>query len=88
MITRENYSVEHIMDLYKSSKRDPNLIERVLFAFGLLEALRKVELPFIFKGASCIIKNVDVENTSEYNKTTDWQVSKNLIEQRGIYNEV
>ena len=40
------------------------------------------------KGASCIIKNVDVENTSEYNKTTDWQVSKNLIEQRGIYNEV
>ena len=41
-------------------------------------------------GASCIIKNVDVEieNTSEYNKTTDWQVSKNLIEQRGIYNEV
>ena len=33
-------------------------------------------------------KNVDVENTSEYNKTTDWQVSKNLIIQRGIYNEV
>ena len=29
-----------------------------------------------------------IENTSEYNKTTDWQVSKNLIEQRGIYNEV
>ena len=23
------------------------------------------------KGASCIIKNVDVENNSEYNKTTD-----------------
>ena len=42
----------------------------------------------ITEGASCIIKNVDVENTSEYNKTTDWQVSKNLIEQRGIYNEV
>ena len=27
-----------------------------------------------------------IENTSEYNKTTDWQVSKNLIEQRGIFN--
>ena len=24
-----------------------------------------------------------IENTSEYNKTIDWQVSKNLIEQRG-----
>lgn len=30
MITRENYSIEHIMKLYESSKRDPNLIERVL----------------------------------------------------------
>ena len=42
------------------------------------------------KGASCIIKMwmLKIENTSEYNKTTDWQVSKNLIEQRGIYNEV
>ena len=48
MITRENYSIEHIMKLHESSKRDPNLIERVLFAFGLLEALRRVELPFIF----------------------------------------
>ncbi len=28
-----------------------------------------------------------IENTSEYNKITDWRVSKNLIEQRGIYNE-
>ena len=43
-----------------------------------------------FKGASCIIKMwmLKIENTSEYNKTTDWQVSKNLIMQRGIYNEV
>lgn len=41
-------------------------------------------------GASCIIKKwmLKIENTSEYNKTTDWQVSKNLIIQRGIYNEV
>ena len=29
-----------------------------------------------------------IENTSEYNKTTDLAVSKKLIEQRGIYNEV
>ena len=28
-----------------------------------------------------------IENTSEYNKITDWQVSKNLIIQRGIYND-
>ena len=43
-----------------------------------------------YEGASCIIKMwmLKIENTSEYNKTTDWQVSKNLIIQRGIYNEV
>ena len=33
-------------------------------------------------------QNAKIENTSEYNKTTDWQVSNNLIKQRGIYNEV
>ena len=59
MITRENYSIEHIMKLYESSKRDPNLIERVLFAFGLLEALRRVELPFIFKGGTSLLLLLD-----------------------------
>lgn len=59
MITRENYSIEHIMKLHESSKRDPNLIERVLFAFGLLEALRRVELPFIFKGGTSLLLLLD-----------------------------
>lgn len=59
MITKENYSIEHIMNLHESSKRDPNLIERVLFAFGLLEALRKVELPFIFKGGTSLLLLLD-----------------------------
>ena len=38
MIIRENYSEEHIRDLQKISRRDPGLIERTLYAFGLLEA--------------------------------------------------
>ena len=59
MITRENYSIEHIMELHESSKRDPILIERVLFAFGLLEALRKAELPFIFKGGTSLLLILD-----------------------------
>ena len=59
MITRENYSIEHIMDLHESSKRDPILIERVLFAFGLLETLRRVELPFIFKGGTSLLLLLD-----------------------------
>ncbi len=55
MITPETYSLEHILYLQNKSKRDPSLIERVLFAFGLLEALKKVELPFIFKGGTSLL---------------------------------
>ena len=40
-----------------------------------------------FSSVGSLIKE-EIENTSDYNKTTDWQVSKNLIIQRGIYNEV
>ena len=39
MISRENYFEPHIRELQKSSKGDPGLIERTLYAFGLLEAL-------------------------------------------------
>lgn len=55
MIIRENYSEEHIRELQASSKRDPALIERALYAFGLLEALSRVGMPFIFKGGTCLM---------------------------------
>ncbi len=55
MISKENYSPEHIRQLQLESKRDPGLIERSLFAFGLLEALAKVGLDFIFKGGTSLM---------------------------------
>ncbi len=55
MITRENYSEEHIRQIQNDSHRDPSLIERTLFAFGLLEALVKVGLPFTFKGGTSLM---------------------------------
>jgi hypothetical protein len=39
MITRENFSEKHIRKLQGENHRDPLLLERTLFAFGLLEAL-------------------------------------------------
>jgi hypothetical protein len=50
MIARDNYTKEHIQMLYRESGSDSTLLERVLFAFGLLEAISRVGLPFIFKG--------------------------------------
>ncbi len=55
MILKENYELKHIEELRIASGNDAILIERSLFAFGLLEALRKVELPFIFKGGTCLM---------------------------------
>lgn len=42
MLTRENYSKERIEAFQKDSGNDPALLERVLFAFGLLEAISRV----------------------------------------------
>lgn len=55
MLTRENFTEEHIRQLQSSSKRDPILIERTVYAFGLLEAIARVEMPFIFKGGTCLM---------------------------------
>ncbi len=55
MISRENYNEAHIRQLQNESRRDPVLIERALFAFGLLEALVNVGLKFTFKGGTSLM---------------------------------
>lgn len=50
MIAKETYAIEHVNVLREKYKKDPFLLERVLFAFGLLEAIARVGMPFIFKG--------------------------------------
>ena len=55
MISKENYSAEHIRQIQNDNHRDPALIERTLFAFGLLEALAYVGLDFVFKGGTCLM---------------------------------
>lgn len=55
MLLKENFSEEYIRSLQKDSKRDPVLLERTVYAFGLLEALARVRMPFIFKGGTCLM---------------------------------
>ncbi len=59
MLLKENFNEEHIRELQKNSKRDPLLLERAVYAFGLLEALARVGLPFIFKGGTCLMLLMD-----------------------------
>ncbi len=55
MIIRENYGEEHIRELQNNSHKDPQLIERALYALGLLEALSQTGMKFIFKGGSSLM---------------------------------
>lgn len=55
MLTKENFSKEHIQTIQNRSHKDPLLIERTIFAFGLLEALTKVGMKFTFKGGTSLM---------------------------------
>ena len=59
MIKRETFEETHIKELQQMSGRDPQLIERSLYALGLLEALSVVGLDFIFKGGSSMLLLLD-----------------------------
>ena len=55
MIIRENYEEKHIRALQQKSQKDPQLIERALYALGLLEALAQTGMRFVFKGGSSLM---------------------------------
>jgi len=59
MLSRNNFKLEHIKKLQAETKRDPSLLERVIYAFGLLEALSRAELDFVFKGGTCLMLLLD-----------------------------
>ena len=59
MISKETFTKRYIKELQSNSKRDPILIERTIYAFGLLEAIAKVNMPFIFKGGTCLMLLLD-----------------------------
>lgn len=59
MIDRVSFSKEHIQRIKGESKHDPGLIERVIFAFGLLEAITRADLPLIFKGGTSLMLLTD-----------------------------
>ena len=55
MLTKDNFTEEYIRNLQSDSRRDPLLLERCVYAFGLLEAITRVGMPFIFKGGTSLM---------------------------------
>jgi len=68
MINKLTYTIEHINQIKKIHlKLDQTIIERTIYAFGLLEALLDVKLPFIFKGGTSLLILLD----NPYRLSTD-----------------
>lgn len=59
MLLPENYTAEHIARLREKTGADPSILERTVFAFGLLEAIRMVDMPFVFKGGTSLLVMLD-----------------------------
>ena len=59
MLSRSMYTEEYIRGLYERTGNDPSLLERVIYAFGLLEAIKRVSLPFCFKGGTALMLLLD-----------------------------
>ena len=55
MLSKNNFTEEHIRSLQTESRRDPLLLERCVYAFGLLEAITTVGMPFVFKGGTSLM---------------------------------
>lgn len=55
MLSHDNYTAGYISGLQERTGADPSILERTVFAFGLLEAIRSVGMPFIFKGGTSLL---------------------------------
>ena len=84
-MNRENFSESYIRKLQADSKRDPVLIERTIFAFGLLDALCEVGLPFVFKGGTSLmllLKRPHFDGTRNRLAWKNWNVGLSVSSQR------
>lgn len=59
MIDASIFSKDYIDQKRKQLKCDPTILERTIFALGLLEAMVKTGADFIFKGGSCLLLMFD-----------------------------
>lgn len=55
MLSKEIFTLEYIRELQERYKKDPGLLERVMYAFGLLEALTQTGMKFVFKGGTSLL---------------------------------
>lgn len=100
MLLRENYTAEHILRLREETGANPSILERTVFAFGLLEAIRSVDMPFIFKGGTSLLVmldeprrlSTDIDIIVDHDTDVDGYIEKagkslQLLSENGLYTE-
>lgn len=56
MITPHTFTAEWITQLRGQYRKiDPSIAEKMIFALGLVEQLAREQLPFVFKGGTCLV---------------------------------
>ena len=87
MIKKTCIENEYIRKKSQEIKADPNLVERVIFAFELLSLLIKNKIPLIFKGGTSLMLlipeikrlSIDVDIVTEADDATLISVFNSLI---------
>ncbi|MBR3314011.1 MAG: nucleotidyl transferase AbiEii/AbiGii toxin family protein [Atopobiaceae bacterium] len=59
MIDPRSYTLEHVEEMRANTKVDRQILERSIYALGLLEALVRVGAPITFKGGSSLMLLLD-----------------------------
>ena len=59
MIDPRSYTLDHVEEMRANTKVDRQILERSIYALGLLEALVRVEAPITFKGGSSLMLLLD-----------------------------
>jgi hypothetical protein len=77
MINKETFKKEHLDLLRKNTKKDPILIEKMVYAFGLLEILSLTEISFVFKGGTSLL--LLLQQPKRFSTDIDILVSNNPI---------
>ena len=67
MIDPRSYTLEHMEALRSGTRVDWQILERSIFALGLLEALARVGTPMCFKGGSSLMLLLKVVRVSRRN---------------------
>ena len=89
MLVTENFTKKHVAEIAAQTHLSESLVERLIYAFGLLQSLALVKLPFIFKGGTSVILHLETPHRLSTDidilVNPDTDIDKYIREASGIF---